>query len=169
MRIKIAAALAALAVSAAIAAIVIVATGVRPGITAYDGPLPDVWNTAEVDPTVPAWPALPTAETLPARFTAEERAAALLWIDHLEFETQCMVDAGFTNFRVGALWQPGLPEYPAIAWQEGLSDAEKARSATTWFGDPGTGTGNGVGADYHWELGGCNGYAWHMAGVDHPY
>jgi hypothetical protein len=169
LRARLVAVIAGIAVACGIAAAVIVGTGFQTEVTAYRGPLPDVWNTAEVDPSVPAWPALPTAETLPVSFTPAEREAALLWIDHLEYETQCMVDAGFPSFRVGALWQPGLPEYPAIAWQEGLSDAEKARSATTWFGDPGSGIGNGVGADYHWELGGCNGYGWHMAGVDHPY
>ena len=165
MRTRVVAVVAGLALACGITAAIVIGNGFQTERTAYDGPLLDVWNTAEVDPSVPAWPALPTADTLPASFTAEEREDALLWIDHLEYQTQCMVDAGFTNFRVGALWQPGLPEYPAIAWQEGLSDAEKERSATTWFGE----AGNGNGADYHWELGGCSGYAWHMAGVDHPY
>ena len=166
MRMRIVAALAAVAIAAGAVAVVIVTTGARHGVSAaYHGALLDVWNTAEVDPTVPAWPALPTADALPASFTAEERADALLWVDHMEYVTQCMVDAGFTDFRVGALWQPGLPEYPAIAWQEGLSNAEKERSATTWFGEG----INGAGADYDWKLGGCNGYGWHMAGVDYPY
>jgi hypothetical protein len=168
-RTLIAGALAALAVVGGAASVIVVASGVRAESPAHHRPLLDVWNTAPVDPSVPAYPTMPTADTLPSSFTAEERASALLWLDHMDYVTQCMVDAGFTNFHIGALWQPGLPEYPAIAWQGEMSNAEKARSATTWFGDPGAGIGNGVGADYHWELGGCDGYGWHKAGVDHPY
>lgn len=125
-----------------------------------------VWRTAAVDPNVPAFPALPTAETLPLGFTDAERESALLWLKQQQYVTECMVDAGFTNFRTVAIWQPGRPSGAQIAWQEGLSDAELERSATVWYGGDPT---NGNGADYDWQRGGCNGYGWHMVGLDHPY
>ncbi len=125
-----------------------------------------IWRTAEVDPAVPAFPALPTADTLPLGFSDAQRESALLWLEQQAHVTDCMVDAGFTNFRTVAIWQPGRPSGAQIAWQEGLSDAELERSATVWYGGDPT---NGNGADYDWERGGCNGYGWHMVGLDHPY
>lgn len=163
-RTRIVAVVVGLAGVAAIVGGSVFAAGLTAEASTEEAALTPIWRTAEVDPNVPAFPAVPTADTLPASFSDAERAAALIWLDQHAIVTQCMIDAGFTEFHVGALWQPGLPEYPAIAWQEGLSDEEKARSATTWFGER-----NGSGSDYDWKLGGCDGYAWHMVGVDYPY
>ena len=162
MRTRITAILAAVAITLAVTAAALVTTNLTSEPT---GVSLNVWSTAPVDPSLPPYPALPSADHLPASFTDAERASATLWIEQQTYVTECMVDAGLTDFASVAAWQPGLPENPIIAWQHDLSDAELERSAQTWFG---TGV-NGDGADYDWKAGGCNGYGWHMVGLDHPY
>ncbi len=176
MKRRLAGILAVAAVGFAIAAAVFAATSYatlrmpRPTDTGVPASQParavyPIWNLAAPDPSVPSFPALPSASHLPASLTSDQRDAALLWLEQQGFVTQCMADAGFPGYRYVAAWQPGQPADSRILWREGLSGSEVERSAVVLFGT----IPNGDGPDYHWDLGGCNGYGWHMIGVDHPY
>lgn len=169
MRTRAAAALALASVGLGVAAVVFASIAyVNTAEARANAPVAGVlsfWDGTVPDPTLPGYPALPDADHLPAVYTAQERKDATIWLQQKQYVDQCMADAGYEQWRYAAKWQTGVPSDFHRLWVEGLSGPDLQRAYDAHLGTPDEPQ---RGVDYTWEENGCEGYGWHMVGIDYP-
>lgn len=102
---------------------------------------------------------LPTEADIPADWSAEERANAVLWLESQRITDECMAGAGFDEYTYRGYWDNDARPFALQAvfpWAE--TEEERVAAATALYGD------TAAAADYHWEDAGCAGLAAHQTG-----